>query len=134
MLRWFDSQFVGQQFAMISGTSMATPHVAGLSALLKEKYPTWSPAALSSAIITTADVQDKQGRSLLSEQLSGGSTPFLQDATPFDMGGGALNINAARNPGLIFEAGDYSPIFTLTLRMCSSENFKPVLCNRCIPL
>lgn len=97
--------YQGQQFAMISGTSMATPHVAGLSALLKEKYPTWSPAALSSAIITTADVQDKQGRSLLSEQLSGGSTPFLQDATPFDMGGGALNINAARNPGLIFEAG-----------------------------
>lgn len=90
---------------MISGTSMATPHVAGLAAMLKAKYPTWSPAALSSAMATTADVTDRQGRPLQAQQPSPNSTPFLQAATPFDMGGGALNINAALNPGLIFEAG-----------------------------
>lgn len=95
----------GQRFAMISGTSMATPHVAGLGALLKAKYPTWSPAALSSAMVTTADLLDRQRRPLQAQQLSGGPTPFLQPATPFDMGGGALNINAAVNPGLIFDAG-----------------------------
>jgi len=94
---------------------MATPHVAGLAALLKAKYPTWSPAALSSAMVTTADVVDRQGRPLQAQQPSPGATPFLQAATPFDMGGGALNINAALNPGLIFETGEPSSSGTIPL-------------------
>ncbi|CAM6074802.1 unnamed protein product [Sphagnum tenellum] len=97
--------YIGQRWAMISGTSMATPHVAGLAALLKEKYPLWSPAALASAMVTTADVQDSRGVPLQAQEVSGGSTPLLQNATPFDMGGGALNVNAALNPGIIFDAG-----------------------------
>jgi len=100
-----NAAYQGERFAMMSGTSMATPHVTGLSALLKAKYPTWSPAALSSALATTADVLDRQGRSIQSQQISGGATPLLQDATPYEMGGGALNINAAKNPGLVFDAG-----------------------------
>ncbi|XP_024362590.1 subtilisin-like protease SBT2.5 [Physcomitrium patens] len=97
--------FTGQRFAMISGTSMATPHVAGLAAMLKWKYPKWSPAALASAMTTTADVEDRFKRPLLAQNPSPDAYPLLEKATPFDMGGGALNINAAMNPGLIFEAG-----------------------------
>lgn len=97
--------FAGQRFAMISGTSMATPHVAGLAALLKWKYPTWSPSALVSAMTTTADVADRFGRPLQAQSPSPDGSPLLQTATPFDMGGGALNIHAAMNPGLIFETG-----------------------------
>jgi subtilisin family serine protease len=97
--------YMGQRWAMISGTSMATPHAAGLAALLKEKYPLWSPAALASAMTTTADVNDSRGFPLQAQEISGGSAPLLQAATPFDMGGGALNINAALNPGIIFDAG-----------------------------
>lgn len=104
----------GQRFAMMSGTSMATPHVAGLAAMLKAKYPTWSPAALSSAMATTADVADRQGRPIQAQQPSAGSTPFLQAATPFDMGGGALNLYAALNPGLIFEAGNPKTLLSHT--------------------
>ncbi|KAG0587327.1 hypothetical protein KC19_2G156500 [Ceratodon purpureus] len=115
--------FAGQKFAMISGTSMATPHVAGLAAMLKAKYPTWSPAALASAMVTTADVTDRQGRPLQAQQPSPNSTPFLQAATPFDMGGGALNINAAMNPGLIFEAGHLDYVKFL----CSLATTKEVL-------
>ncbi|CAM6049035.1 unnamed protein product [Sphagnum compactum] len=113
--------YMGQRWAMISGTSMATPHAAGLAALLKEKYPLWSPAALASAMTTTADVNDSRGFPLQAQEISGGSAPLLQPATPFDMGGGAININAALNPGIIFDAGEDDYVKFL----CTAEGVSP---------
>jgi len=41
-------------YKLLSGTSMATPHISGVAALLKQLYPNWTPEELKSALITTS--------------------------------------------------------------------------------
>lgn len=87
-----------QLFQAISGTSMSSPHVAGLFALLKESHPNWSPSAAKSALMTTAYE--------LGVMKEDGTTP----ADPFDVGAGHVSPNTADSPGLVYEAGllDYA--------------------------
>ncbi|KAL5748377.1 hypothetical protein ACOSP7_025414 [Xanthoceras sorbifolium] len=89
----------GQNFALLSGTSMATPHIAGVAALIKHKHPKWSPAAITSAMMTTADVTDHFGSPIMAE-----TTNELVHATPFDFGAGFVNPARAIDPGLVFNA------------------------------
>ncbi|CAN0863802.1 Subtilisin-like protease SBT1.7 [Linum grandiflorum] len=80
------------EFNIISGTSMSCPHVAGLAALVKAAHPEWSPAAVRSALMTTAyDVATGN------------------DSTPFDHGAGHVDPVSALNPGLVYDltAEDY---------------------------
>ncbi|KAM5548650.1 subtilisin-like protease SBT3.9 [Rosa sericea] len=90
-------------FKIESGTSMACPHISGIVALLKVIHPTWSPAAIKSALITTASLEDQYGQSIEAE-----GAP-QKKADPFDYGGGHVNPNKAIAPGLIYdiETSDY---------------------------
>jgi subtilisin family serine protease len=89
----------GELFQSISGTSMSSPHVAGLFALLKQARRDWSPAAAKSALMTTAyqDVMKEDG-----------ATP----ADPFDIGAGHVDPSgrvyapgSLFSPGLVYDAG-----------------------------
>ncbi|KAB5512188.1 hypothetical protein DKX38_029216 [Salix brachista] len=90
-------------FNMISGTSMATPHLTGIAALLKSSHPDWSPAAIKSAMMTTANLTNL------------GGTPITDDifdpVNVFSIGSGHVNPTKADDPGLIYDIqpDDYIP-------------------------
>jgi hypothetical protein len=81
----------GLNFDLYSGTSMSSPHIAGLAALFKDKYPRWSPMMIKSALMTTAyDVLDGPG---------------TNPAVAFSQGAGHVAPNKAVDPGLVFDSG-----------------------------
>uniref|UniRef100_A0A1D1YZR0 Subtilisin-like protease n=1 Tax=Anthurium amnicola TaxID=1678845 RepID=A0A1D1YZR0_9ARAE len=104
-----EANYIGEGFALVSGTSMAAPHIAGIAALVKQHHPRWSPAAIKSALMTTATTLDRGDRPIQAQQFSDSGILTLVTATPFDYGSGAVDPKAALDPGLIFEAayGDY---------------------------
>ena len=102
------TDFAGEKFALISGTSMATPHIAGIVTLIKQRHPTWSPSAIHSALLTTASNIDFWNNPILAEQPSANpSSSPSGSASPFDVGCGAVNATAALDPGLVFERGEH---------------------------
>ncbi|GFZ19585.1 subtilase family protein [Actinidia rufa] len=89
-------------YILESGTSMSSPHLVGIAALLKAAHREWSSAAIRSALMTTSDVFDNT-KSILTDMATG------QSGTPLDFGAGHVNPNKALNPGLVYdmEVQDY---------------------------
>jgi subtilisin family serine protease len=81
----------GRNFDFMSGTSMASPHIAGIGALIMAAHPNWLPSEIKSAIMTSA-----------------GDTVSTAD-DPFAQGAGFVNPNGAVDPGLVYptSATDY---------------------------
>ncbi|NQV05159.1 S8 family serine peptidase [bacterium] len=82
----------GELFQSISGTSMSSPHVAGIFALIKEARPRWTPAIAKSALMTTGyqDVFKEDG---------------VTAADPLDFGAGHVGPGGKSNKGSLFQPG-----------------------------
>lgn len=94
-------------FKLESGTSMSCPHISGIVALLKSIHPNWSPAAIKSALMTTASIKDEY------YQYIGAEGAPHKRADPFDYGGGHVNPNKAADPGLIYDMGITDHVYFL---------------------
>ncbi|WOH11497.1 hypothetical protein DCAR_0830984 [Daucus carota subsp. sativus] len=108
----------GSNFALLSGTSMATPHIAGIAALLKQHYPLWTPSMIASAMSTTAVRHDNQGEAIMAE---GSDLYRLYPSTPFDFGAGFVSPPHAVDPGLVFPS-EYEDYMSF---LCSLPNTDP---------
>ncbi|RAL43856.1 hypothetical protein DM860_014357 [Cuscuta australis] len=84
------------KYQIDSGTSMSTPHVAGVVALIKAEHPDWSPGAIRSALITSAWSSQRDGDDIR----DGGIMDKVSDL--FDIGGGFVNPIGALDPGLVY--------------------------------
>lgn len=83
----------GRNFDFYSGTSMSSPHIAGIAALIMQAHPDWSPMMVKSALMTTASTMTNMGN-----DIPGGY---------FDYGAGQVVPNSAFDPGLVYDAGFY---------------------------
>lgn len=84
------------KYNILSGTSMSCPHIGGASALLKAIHPRWSSAAIRSALVTSAGLNNNQGNAITDAS----GTP----ADPFQFGGGHFRPAKAADPGLVYDA------------------------------
>ncbi|PAN34978.1 hypothetical protein PAHAL_6G135900 [Panicum hallii] len=84
------------EYAILSGTSMSCPHISGVIGLLKAARPEWSPAAMRSAIMTTARTQDNTGAPMRDHD--------GKEANAFAYGAGNVHPNRAVDPGLVYDA------------------------------
>ncbi|KAJ0755699.1 putative cucumisin [Helianthus annuus] len=107
------------EFNILSGTSMACPHVSGLAALLKAAHPEWSPAAIKSALITTAYTVDNRGETMIDESTGNSSTVM-------DFGAGHVHPQKAMDPGLVYDISSYDYIDFLCNSNYTTKNIQVI--------
>ncbi|CAN0877781.1 Subtilisin-like protease SBT1.5 [Linum grandiflorum] len=107
------------EFNILSGTSMACPHVSGLAALLKAAHPEWSPAAIKSALMTTAYTVDNRKQTMLDESTGNSSTVL-------DFGSGHVHPQNAMDPGLVYDLSTFDYVNFLCNSNYTVDNIRVV--------
>ncbi|KAL9688017.1 hypothetical protein QQ045_032429 [Rhodiola kirilowii] len=106
-------------YALVSGTSMACPHISGIAVLIKSVHKDWSSAAIRSAMMTTADITDNTNHPI-ADMLTG------ETATPLDYGGGHVNPNKAMDPGLVYDINAHQYVNYLCALNYTSQQIKTI--------
>lgn len=75
----------GRDYDLYSGTSMSSPHIAGLSLLLRQQNPDWTPMEQKSAMMTTA-------------------YDHATTTDAFEQGAGFVDPSEFSEPGLVYPA------------------------------
>ncbi|KAK0593149.1 hypothetical protein LWI29_031906 [Acer saccharum] len=107
------------EFNILSGTSMACPHVSGIAALLKGAHPDWSPAMIKSALMTTAYTHDHDGNPILDEK-------DLKETNVWGMGAGHVDPEKALDPGLVYDLTVEDYLGFLCASNYSTKNIKTI--------
>ncbi|OVA09838.1 Peptidase S8/S53 domain [Macleaya cordata] len=84
-------------FNVLSGTSMASPHVAGIVGIIKTAHPDWSPSEIKSALMTTSRTRDRFSQTIRDQCTT------QAEADPFGYGAGHVRPIRALDPGLVYE-------------------------------
>ncbi|XP_022932411.1 subtilisin-like protease SBT5.3 isoform X2 [Cucurbita moschata] len=103
-------------YNVLSGTSMSCPHISGIVGLLKTLYPKWSPAAIKSAIMTTAETEANDLNPILNSE--------KEKANPLAYGAGHIQPNKAANPGLIYDLSTQDYLNFLCVRGYNKTQMK----------
>lgn len=98
----------GITFNAITGTSMASPHVAGAAALMKQAHPEWNAIQIKTALMSSSKMDGLHKEDLITK------------ADAFDVGAGRLDMPSALDAALTFGHGSYADPSCLSV--CSFSN------------